>query len=355
MKPGKNILLFVLMAAMLIWGTLAVSADSAWITVDSTSDLISFEEMTGGTWRTEMDENRSGGTERMSMRETSYAEFTFTGTEIRWLASKSNQRGIANVYINDELVAERVDLYSETPQYQEVIFETELDPGTYTLKIDPLNEASPEAMFSYVGIDALEYKPTLEGALELTSELAGISDFFEVIVRGKAYRDHQDKLPQEEIERATSDLITAYNQYHGVLIPQIQMSAEATSYQEGSDPAEHAIDGSTGTLWHTAWDLSDELPQSITLDLNGTYDVMKFSYLPRQDGNPNGNITEYKLYASTDGEEFTEITHGEWSEDSSEKILRFDPVEASYLKLEALEGVGGWASAALLNVYKTVQ
>lgn len=66
-----------------------------------------------------------------------------------------------------------------------------------------------------------------------------------------------------------------------LVIPYWQMKATATSEQAGADVAKNAIDGNPSTMWHTDWSLSDPLPQSITLDLGGTYDVNKVSYLPR--------------------------------------------------------------------------
>ncbi len=133
-------------------------------------------------------------------------------------------------------------------------------------------------------------------------------------------------------------------------LKQSEMTATATSEQSGSDPAENAIDGNQNTMWHTDWSGDDKLPQSITLDLGGKHEINEVTYLPRQSGT-NGIITKYKLYTSTDGENFREIANGEWSNDKAEKSIRFDSIEASHIKLEAIEGVGGFASAAELNVF----
>lgn len=138
------------------------------------------------------------------------------------------------------------------------------------------------------------------------------------------------------------------------IIPQSEMTATATSEEGGTDLAEHAIDGSSDTMWHTAWSGTDTLPQSITLDLGDTYVIDEFSYLPRQ-GGINGIITKYKLYTSTDGIHFTEVAEGNWANNKDEKIVEFSEVEASHIKLEALQGVGGYASAAELNVFQVVK
>jgi alpha-glucosidase len=135
-------------------------------------------------------------------------------------------------------------------------------------------------------------------------------------------------------------------------IPQSEMTASATSEQSGSDPARNAIDGNVNSMWHTAWSGADKLPQSITINLNDTYNINKFTYLPRQAGS-NGFITKYKLYVSEDGSEYTEVSSGTWTADKLEKTINFDSVNAQYVKFEAIEGNGGFASAAELNVFKS--
>ncbi|MFD0616149.1 carbohydrate-binding protein [Paenibacillus sp. GCM10027629] len=133
-------------------------------------------------------------------------------------------------------------------------------------------------------------------------------------------------------------------------IPQSQMTATATSEETGKDIASMAIDGNPQTMWHTKWDKSDVLPQSITLNLGKTYNINKVTYLPRQSGS-NGNITGYNLYVSTDGVTFTKVANGNWANDSNEKNATFTSANAKYVKLEATEGVNGWASAAEINVF----
>jgi hypothetical protein len=141
-------------------------------------------------------------------------------------------------------------------------------------------------------------------------------------------------------------------------IPQSQMTVSATS-EHGGNEARNAIDGNPNTIWHTPWGLFGpeiSLPQSITLNLGGTYNVNKLRYLPRQKsgiGDLNGNILIYRIYASTDGSNFTQITTGNWSDDHSEKSATFTPTRASYIRLEAVAAHGGHASAAELNITAT--
>jgi hypothetical protein len=141
-------------------------------------------------------------------------------------------------------------------------------------------------------------------------------------------------------------------------IPQSQMTVSATSEHPGNE-ARNVIDGNPQTIWHTPWGLFGpqiSLPQSITLNLGGTYNVNKLRYLPRQVsgiGDLNGNILTYKIYASTDGTNFTQIAAGNWSDDHNEKSATFALIKASYIRLEAAATHGGHASAAELNVTAT--
>ncbi|WP_209445770.1 glycosyl hydrolase family 95 catalytic domain-containing protein, partial [Paenibacillus etheri] len=138
------------------------------------------------------------------------------------------------------------------------------------------------------------------------------------------------------------------------LIPQSQMTATATSEETSGEnnDASQAIDGNPSTIWHTKWDLSNPLPQSITLNLGNTHVISKLKYLPRQNGAQNGNITSYEILTSLDGENFTPVTGGSWDDDSTEKIAEFAPVASRYLKLTAIAGHGGLASAAEINIMK---
>lgn len=137
------------------------------------------------------------------------------------------------------------------------------------------------------------------------------------------------------------------------IIPHSQMTATATSEETANqnNRASCAIDDNSSTIWHTKWDGSNPLPQSIILNLGGSQNVSQINYLPRQDGTHNGIITGYNVYVSNDGVNFTKVSTGTWADDTSEKTAKFTPTSAAYVKLEATSGVGGWASAAEINVY----
>ncbi|AYE33274.1 alpha-N-acetylglucosaminidase TIM-barrel domain-containing protein [Clostridium septicum] len=139
-----------------------------------------------------------------------------------------------------------------------------------------------------------------------------------------------------------------------VAIPQSKMSATATSEHPnvGTEGlASFAIDGNENTIWHTNYETSNPLPQSITLNLGGEYEVNKFTYLPRRGNSTNGNITKYRLEVSTDGESFDSVAEGNLDNNSDLKTITFDKRNATHVRLTALEGVGGFATASELNVF----
>lgn len=136
-------------------------------------------------------------------------------------------------------------------------------------------------------------------------------------------------------------------------IPVEGITATAGNSQP-SDTPELVLDGNGGTHWHTLWAGSDRSTHWITLDLGKEYPVDGLRYLPRQDDQLNGTITKYEIWASTDGEAFSEIASGDWAADHEWKTVSFTPYYIRYIKLVALnacdEGNAKFASAAEIRV-----
>lgn len=166
-----------------------------------------------------------------------------------------------------------------------------------------------------------------------------------------------DNLKVEEIPYATPEP-TEIVPVDLAAIPNSMITAAATSEETGyeDNSASMAVDGDPGTIWHTKWDLSNKLPQAITLNLGAEFEINKITVLPRQEG-ANGMIKQYSLSVSTNGTNFTEVAKGYWDTTNTAtraliKTITFDKVKAKYVKLTALDGVNGWASAAEIMVYR---
>ncbi|WP_322502178.1 endo-alpha-N-acetylgalactosaminidase family protein [Clostridium sp. LIBA-8841] len=130
----------------------------------------------------------------------------------------------------------------------------------------------------------------------------------------------------------------------------VTASSEETSGENGA--AQNASDDDVDTMWHTKYSGgAAQGPHNITLELNEATKINKFRYVPRQSGS-NGNITEYKLSVSLDGENFTEIASGNFANNSMDKFVEFEAVDAKFVKLDVINSVGGFASAAELNLYR---
>lgn len=130
-------------------------------------------------------------------------------------------------------------------------------------------------------------------------------------------------------------------------VPGPRMTAAATSFQTRYGP-ELAIDGDPGTFWHSQFSPALPLPQAITLDLGGVYDLTGLRVRPRGDGNPTGNITGWTISTSTDGTTFTPAASGTWSGAPTTEVPRFDAPGARAMRLEATAGVGHLAAVAEL-------
>lgn len=133
-------------------------------------------------------------------------------------------------------------------------------------------------------------------------------------------------------------------------VPQSEMTATASSQYSSAYLPEYAIDGDCTTFWHSAPAATGPLPATLTLDLGGEHAVDGITYLPRQDGNPNGQITRWEVATSEDGSSWTTAASGTWSEDSTRKAATWPAVPARYLRLTALAGHAGVASAAEIQV-----
>lgn len=137
------------------------------------------------------------------------------------------------------------------------------------------------------------------------------------------------------------------------LIPQSTMTASATSEHASTSegPASYVLDGNSSTIWHTAYNPKVDLPQTLTVSFNQTRTVGRYVYTPRQVGT-NGIVTQYELYAVQDGGEAVLIASGSWAEDHTDKIVTFDPVDATAIQLKVIAGAGGFGTAAEINVYE---
>jgi hypothetical protein len=133
------------------------------------------------------------------------------------------------------------------------------------------------------------------------------------------------------------------------------VDSEELSGEDGA--ATNAFDTNTGTIWHTEWESSSPThPHEIQINLGEEYSVDGFRYLPRQDGNENGRISQYQFYVSSNPSNWgSAVASGTFANSSSEKEVTFAAKTGQYVRLVALSEVNGnaWTSAAEINVLGT--
>ncbi len=114
-----------------------------------------------GKW--ERDSTLYFGSEAMvSASEGSYVEFSFTGTGFAWLGTRDKGFSLADVYIDDILVSEKLEFYARVNAPNSVLYSKEgLEDSLHTVRIvarkDPRSyEANDKAVISFGAIKLLD-------------------------------------------------------------------------------------------------------------------------------------------------------------------------------------------------------
>jgi beta-galactosidase len=139
------------------------------------------------------------------------------------------------------------------------------------------------------------------------------------------------------------------------LDPHARWKATASSFEKGEGEPGNAIDGQSGTFWHTRWSGTVAgHPHWLKIDFGKSLNIAAITYLPRQGGNSNGRVKDYELYLSTDGKQWGQpVAKGAFKNGGNEQTIKLaKPATARYLKLVALSETSGqkFASVAELDV-----
>jgi galactose oxidase len=175
--------------------------------------------------------------------------------------------------------------------------------------------------------------------------IMGVFSFGHVTIGGRSLFSHMMHMTAYAAESFTTDQ---------VLLPRAGWTVTASdSY--AYNPPSNVIDGDNTTIWHSKWDGTPApLPHTITIDTKSVQKISGFSYLPRQDGSPNGNIGQYTITVSSDDVTYSNpVAQGTWADTNAEKQVTFTTVNARYVRLTAITEAGNrgpWSSIAELNL-----
>ena len=153
--------------------------------------------------------------------------------------------------------------------------------------------------------------------------------------------------------------VSSVNFIASIVVPQNGWTLKYVDSQETScanGAATLGFDGNPTTMWQTQWcSSSPGPPHEIQINLGTSYNLVGFTYLPRQDHNDNGKIKQYEFYVSVDGNNWVLVSSGELMTtpgDQSLKTVMFGATQGQYVRLREITEINGkpWATMAELNV-----
>lgn len=146
-------------------------------------------------------------------------------------------------------------------------------------------------------------------------------------------------------------------EYSGKDIPVSVLTATAGDEQSEGEGAAKVLDNDSNTKWHTDWSGTSRENHYIDFVLSEEYMVDGLRYQPRQDNSQNGNITEYEIKVSNDGNSWTSVANGTWESDAAWKAASFSAQNVKYVRLVAVNAATDntyvFASAAEIRLTGT--
>ena len=290
---------------------------------------------------------------------------------------------IANASITDSdgKVVEATKVNGKTNR---VSFNTE-EGKTYTIKVP---ESPKNVKANYYGESGTKVSwAAAEGATSYNVYRSTDGTTFEKVAEKTERTSFVDKTAFTDVSAVSYKVTAVYGDKESgdskvAAVKDLTQSSEKLAHEgwkatagseEGSGndgPASWAIDGNTGTIWHSRWssggthpDIANDQNNEFTIDFGQNVTINKFEYVPRSSGTSvNGIITKYKLLYSTteSGNDFKELTSGEWDADKTVKTATFAPTEMRRIQIRALATLDDTATknqhvtAAEFNAYKYV-
>ncbi|WP_405867514.1 beta-galactosidase [Streptomyces sp. NBC_01515] len=210
-----------------------------------------------GSWSHVADTSYTGGdykhTESFSNKAGDSLTVPFDGTAIRWIGSKTNNHGNADVYLDGTKVATVDDSGSES---QAVVFQkTGLTPGAHTLKIVVAGNHGSGSTDNYVAVDAIDV-PTSDSATEPTYPVVPQQPGTAITLDG---RDSHVivanyRLGEAQLQYSTSEIMTnaTIGDRDIAVLYGDQGSDGETVLRYGAKPTVTANGGAVTTSWDPA-------------------------------------------------------------------------------------------------------
>ena len=129
----------------------------------------------------------------------------------------------------------------------------------------------------------------------------------------------------------------------------------ASSEEVGLGEATHLLDNDPSTIWHSAYSVTvAKYPHWVDFELLKETLIIGISYLPRSDEYKTGDVKDFSVSVSNDGQHWEEIYKGTFplKDGSPQKAFFAKPVKARYLRFTALSEQYGqdYVSGAELQI-----
>lgn len=129
----------------------------------------------------------------------------------------------------------------------------------------------------------------------------------------------------------------------------------ASSEEVGLGEATHLLDNDPSTIWHSAYSVTvAKYPHWVDFELLKETLIIGISYLPRSDEYKTGDVKDFSVSVSNDGQHWEEIYKGTFplKDGRSQKAIFAKPVKTRYLRFTALSEQYGqdYVSGAELQI-----
>ncbi|MDO4551844.1 MAG: M60 family metallopeptidase [Planctomycetia bacterium] len=133
-------------------------------------------------------------------------------------------------------------------------------------------------------------------------------------------------------------------------IPASEFTVTTNSFQPYTGEIIKAFDGNVRTIWHTAWRKPETYPYYVDVEFRQEEEIDKINYLPRIEGF-NGNFLNCNVYKK-EGDEWVKIQTRKFLGSNALQTIFLPQVKTRALRLEIIEGVEGYASAAEIAFFR---
>lgn len=121
-----------------------------------------------GTWVQYADAPDNAGTETFTNSIGATVKYTFTGTSVALIGPKNHNLGFCDIYVDNVLKVENLDLYAPSKQYQQVLYKISgLSDALHVLKVVVKAVKNASAKANYVVIDGFSDVPDNDNPADL--------------------------------------------------------------------------------------------------------------------------------------------------------------------------------------------